>query len=249
MGITRPHRRPKPRRAPAPKPRRAQAAEKHEDLADSAAQLTSGAAAATGPSRFAGLGPGEAIGALRFLGQQAVREPLTLVRDTPGAARELLRIAIGKSQVGPEKGDKRFADPAWQENPLYHRAMQSYLYYGSRVDPFIDSLGIEGLNRERAPFGAGLGPGGHGADQLLHHQSRGTQAHVRHRRRQCRPRDGQHGRRHAPQPRHAVDGRPQAVQGRRDHRGDARRGHLPDRGFRALSRTPRRPAPSTSAPS
>ena len=147
---------PKPRRAPAPKARRAQAAEKHEDLADSAAQLTSGAAAATGPGPFAGLGPGEAIGALRFLGQQAVREPLTLVQDTPGAARELLRIAIGKSQVGPEKGDKRFADPAWRDNPLYHRAMQTYLYYGSRVDPFIDSLGIEGLNRERARFALAL---------------------------------------------------------------------------------------------
>ncbi len=147
---------PKPRRAPAPKARRAQAAEKHEDLADSAAQLTSGAAAAPGPGRFAGLGPGEAIGALRFLGQQAVREPLALVRDTPGAAQELLRIAIGKSQVAPEKGDKRFADPAWRENPLYSRAMQSYLYYGSRVDPFIDSLGIEGLNRERARFALAL---------------------------------------------------------------------------------------------
>ena len=142
--------------APARKARRAQAAEKHEDLADTAAQLTGGAEAAPGPGPFAGLGPGEAIGALRFLGQQAVREPLTLVRDTPGAARELLRIALGKSQVAPEKGDKRFADPAWQENPLYRRAMQTYLYYGSRVDPFIDSLGIEGLNRERARFALAL---------------------------------------------------------------------------------------------
>ena len=31
--------------------------------------------------------------------------------------------------------------------------MQTYLYYGSRVDPYIDSLGIEGMNRERARFG------------------------------------------------------------------------------------------------
>ncbi len=118
--------------APARKARRAQAAEKHENLTDPAAQLTVGAEAAPGPSPFAGLGPGEAIAALRFLGQQAVREPLTLMQDTPGAARELLRIALGKSQLAPEKGDKRFADPAWRENPLYRRAMQTYLYYGSR---------------------------------------------------------------------------------------------------------------------
>src|SRR5271166_1736629 len=138
--------------APVRKARRAQAAEEHKDLADTAAQLTGGAEAAPGPGPFAGLGPGEAIGALRFLGQQAVQEPLTLLRDTPGAARELLRIALGKSQMAPEKGDKRFADPAWRENPLYRRTMQTYLYYASRVDPFIDSLGIDGVNRERARF-------------------------------------------------------------------------------------------------
>ena len=85
-----------------------------------------------------------------------MQEPLTLLRDTPGATRELLRIALGKSQMAPEKGDKRFADPAWRDNPLYRRAMQTYLYYGSRVDPFIDSLGIEGLNRERARFALAL---------------------------------------------------------------------------------------------
>ena len=123
-----------------------------QDLADTAAQLAGGAAAAPGPGPFAGLGISDAIGAVRFLGQQAVREPLTLVRDTPGAARELLRIALGKSQVAPEKGDKRFADPAWRDNPLYRRLLQTYLYYGSRVDPFVDSLGIEGVNRERARF-------------------------------------------------------------------------------------------------
>ena len=137
---------------PAAPVREAHRAPAAEDLADTAAQLAGGAEAAPGPGTFAGLGISDAIGALRFLGQQAVREPLTLVRDTPGAAQELLRIALGKSQVAPEKGDKRFADPAWRENPLYRRMLQTYLYYGSRVDPFVDSLGIEGVNRERARF-------------------------------------------------------------------------------------------------
>jgi hypothetical protein len=78
-------------------------AEPQQDLADTAAQLAGGAEAAHEPGPFAGLGTGEAIGALRFIGQQAVQEPLTLLRDTPGAARELLRIALGKSQVAPKR--------------------------------------------------------------------------------------------------------------------------------------------------
>ena len=40
---------------------------------------------------------------MRFLAEQTVRQPLTLMRDTPAAARELLRIALGKSEVAPGK--------------------------------------------------------------------------------------------------------------------------------------------------
>ena len=33
----------------------------------------------------------------------------------------------GKSHRAPARADKRFTDPAWQENPLLHRIMQAYL--------------------------------------------------------------------------------------------------------------------------
>ena len=137
-----------------------------------------------------------------------MREPLTLARDTPGAARELLRIALGKSQVAPEKGDKRFADPAWRENPLYQRAMQTYLYYGSRVDPFIDSLGIEGVNRERARFALALV-----REAMAPTNSFLTNPAALKRMFDTGGASAGRGmanmaRRHAPQPRHAVDGRP-----------------------------------------
>ena len=128
-------------------------ADEHIDRADSAADLAGGAEAALGPGPLLGLGLREAVGALRFLGKQAVRTPQTLLRDTPGAALELLRIGLGKSEIAPDKRDKRFADPAWQDNPLFRAYMQSYLYFGSRVDPYVDSLGIEGVNAERVRFG------------------------------------------------------------------------------------------------
>jgi poly[(R)-3-hydroxyalkanoate] polymerase subunit PhaC len=110
-----------------------------EAAADSAADLAGGAEAA--------------LKALRFLGEQWVRQPVTLMRDTPAAAREMARITLGTSPMAPEKGDKRFADPAWREHPLYRRLMQTYLYYGSQVDAYVDSLGIEGMNAERMRFG------------------------------------------------------------------------------------------------
>ena len=93
-----------------------------------------------------------AAGALRFLGQQAVRQPQALLRSVPETGAELLRIGLGKSQVAPEKGDKRFTDPAWRENPLFRATMQAYLSLGSRADSYVDDLGIEGTNGERVRF-------------------------------------------------------------------------------------------------
>jgi polyhydroxyalkanoate synthase len=125
----------------------------HGDLADSAAPLAGAAEAAIGLGPFGVSGLRGAAGAVRFLGQQVVRQPQALLRGIPGFAQELTRIGRGTSEVAPDRGDKRFTDPAWRENPWYRSAMQTYLYLGSGVDGFVDSLGIEGVNAERVRFG------------------------------------------------------------------------------------------------
>jgi polyhydroxyalkanoate synthase subunit PhaC len=141
------------RNAPRPQVAEGRAGtEEHADLAGSAADLAGGAEAALGPGPFVGFGLRETVGTLRFLRKQAVRQPQALLRGVPGAARELLRIGLGKSGLVPDKGDKRFADPAWRENPFFRSYMQAYLYFGSRVDSYVDNLGIEGINAERVRF-------------------------------------------------------------------------------------------------
>ena len=52
--------------------------------------------------------------------------------------RELGKIAAGKSQRGPARADKRFSDPAWQENPLLHRIMQAYLAGAETAQGLLD---------------------------------------------------------------------------------------------------------------
>ena len=176
---------------------------------------------------------GQAAGALRFAGRLAMGPPQAMMQLAPGASLEMLRIALGKSHVEPGKGDHRFADQAWQQNPALRRAMQAYLYLGSSVDDVVDSLGLDGMAAERVRFALIAGPGGHGAHQQFLDQPRGGQALLRHRRPQRLARGRQHGPRHAAQPRHAVDGQPQAVQAGREPRDLARRGHPPIRGLRA----------------
>jgi len=155
-GPRKPHRsRAAPARETAPEPEAVPESDVtgHGDLADRATQLAGGAEAGLRRGPYTGFGLRGALGALRFLGKQAVRQPQTLLRDAPKAALEMMRIGLGRSEIAPDKGDKRFADPAWRDNPLFRAYMQSYLYFGSRVDPYVDSLGIEGVNAERVRFG------------------------------------------------------------------------------------------------
>ena len=108
------------------------------------------------PSPYDILGLTETAGALRFLGQMALRYPQAVLRTAPELGQEMLKISLGKSEVAPQKGDKRFTDPAWQQNPLLRATMQSYLTWGTGMERYIDNLGMTGMGVERLRFGAVL---------------------------------------------------------------------------------------------
>jgi polyhydroxyalkanoate synthase len=78
--------------------------------------------AALGPARR--FVPGMAMA--RFAAQLA-RRPRLLAGRLSSLGTELGRIAAGRSQLAPAARDRRFADPAWTQNPVLHRVMQAYL--------------------------------------------------------------------------------------------------------------------------
>ncbi len=55
------------------------------------------------------------------------RRPQKLAMQGTDLVREYGRIAMGASALAPSKGDRRFTDPAWNDNPLLHRVLQAYL--------------------------------------------------------------------------------------------------------------------------
>jgi polyhydroxyalkanoate synthase len=92
-----------------------------------------------------------AIPALLAAGARAVRHRGT-VRASARLTRELARIARGASEIAPERGDGRFRDPTWSENPAYHRLMQSYLAWAAEVQEVVDSASLGWRDTERARF-------------------------------------------------------------------------------------------------
>jgi polyhydroxyalkanoate synthase len=91
----------------------------------------------------------------RWLGSVSV-QPGLMLRHGARVGGELGRVAVGRSQVAPPKGDRRFSDPAWSENPLYRRLMQTYLLLAEAVHWLIDEAGLGDLNTRRTHFAASI---------------------------------------------------------------------------------------------
>jgi polyhydroxyalkanoate synthase len=92
-------------------------------------------------------------GGIEVAARLAVR-PDRVIRRGGGLAAELARVAVGRSEVAPEKGDRRFTDPAWQGNPLFRRLAQTYLATGATVDGVIQDADASWKAERRVRFAA-----------------------------------------------------------------------------------------------
>ena len=99
---------------------------------------------------------------------------VALVKDpaaVAGAAAANARMAIGSAAavrasvgravgsetagpVSPASGDKRFADPAYADNPLYFLLAQEYLLSGQLVTELLDAAGLDARQDTKARFAA-----------------------------------------------------------------------------------------------
>jgi polyhydroxyalkanoate synthase len=69
-------------------------------------------------------------------------------------ARELADVAAGRSTVAPARGDARFADPAWQQNPVFRRIGQAYLATANAITEAVDSADLDWRRSAQARFAA-----------------------------------------------------------------------------------------------
>ena len=103
--------------------------------------------AALGPARR--MVPGRA--GLKLLGRLASR-PVDTASLALRTTAELGRVLVGGSQVEPGKRDKRFADPAWQGNPVLHRLCQAYLVGGSALEQVVAEADLDWRSEQQMRF-------------------------------------------------------------------------------------------------
>jgi polyhydroxyalkanoate synthase subunit PhaC len=67
-------------------------------------------------------------------------------------AAEVGRIAVGGSHCAPAHGDKRFRDPAWMQNPLLRRVVQTYLAASEVAEGLVQDVPMEWRDAQRVGF-------------------------------------------------------------------------------------------------
>jgi polyhydroxyalkanoate synthase subunit PhaC len=85
-------------------------------------------------------------------GANLAKNPSAVAGRVGALTRELGTIAAGKSDRAPGRADKRFTDPAWQENPLLHRAMQAYLAAAETAEALLADAHLDWRDNERMRF-------------------------------------------------------------------------------------------------
>jgi polyhydroxyalkanoate synthase len=116
---------------------------------DVAAQASEGI---LGPNPFIGLRPRDILETVGNIGGQAIKQPMLVLEQEATLARDLISVLSGNAEIAPPRGDKRFLDSAWKDNPFYRMALQGYLAWGSSLSSFVEKSGLDNLTKQRAQF-------------------------------------------------------------------------------------------------
>jgi polyhydroxyalkanoate synthase subunit PhaC len=109
-----------------------------------------------GANPFVGLTRAQIAAAFGRLLQRVVVEPGVAVANALDTARQLVEVAIGRSDAAPDPRDKRFTHPAWSNNPIYRRLVQAYLVESRALLGLVDEVDLDPKSRERARFAVSL---------------------------------------------------------------------------------------------
>ncbi|MDF9891308.1 UNVERIFIED_ORG: polyhydroxyalkanoate synthase [Pseudomonas vranovensis] len=88
----------------------------------------------------------------RMVLRQAIRQPLHSAKHVAHFGMELKDVIFGKSSLQPENDDRRFHDPAWSQNPLYRRYLQTYLAWRKELHDWIGSSNLSDQDISRGHF-------------------------------------------------------------------------------------------------
>ena len=92
------------------------------------------------------------LAAARLVLRQAIKQPFHSAKHAAHFGIELKNVLLGQSELQPEPGDRRFTDPAWSQNPLYKRYLQTYLSWRKELHDWIEHSNLSEQDASRGHF-------------------------------------------------------------------------------------------------
>ncbi len=103
-----------------------------------------------------GLAREDLAGAVGVMLRATAMQPEKTVAHAKSFSDDIIKIFSNKSDIAPAPKDRRFADPAWAQNPMFKFGMQYYLAAEKGFKGWIADLDLDDLERSRANFVAGM---------------------------------------------------------------------------------------------
>ena len=85
-------------------------------------------------------------------GLRLALRPRATTRRLVGAAGDLGRVALGRSELAPSGRDRRFTDAAWSGNPILRRLLQGYLVAGQTLQQLVADADLGWRDDQRVRF-------------------------------------------------------------------------------------------------
>ncbi|NMH96312.1 alpha/beta fold hydrolase [Pseudonocardia sp. K10HN5] len=92
-----------------------------------------------------------AASGMRLAASLAAR-PAAVLRRSAGLLAELGKIGLGRSELAPQENDRRFADPAWSQNGLLRRAVQTHIAATGTATGLVDDAELDRADDEQVRF-------------------------------------------------------------------------------------------------
>ncbi|MFY1666272.1 class II poly(R)-hydroxyalkanoic acid synthase [Pseudomonas sp. Pseu.R1] len=88
----------------------------------------------------------------RMVLTQAIKQPFHSAKHVAHFGLELKNVLLGRSTLTPDNDDRRFVDPAWSQNPLYRRYLQTYLAWRKELHDWIEDSSLSEQDTSRGHF-------------------------------------------------------------------------------------------------
>ena len=99
-----------------------------------------------------GVRRGDLVKSLGVVMTHAARQPKPFAKHLGRYGKDLYDILRGKSDIEPDKKDRRFQDATWKYNPLYKYSLQSWLSLRKELAGWVEDSGVDEADKARAQF-------------------------------------------------------------------------------------------------